>query len=74
MTGDEKLKHVRHQIEKLRAGKSDSLKCPYCGGESIPDEFCCVEMSQACAAIVHRQVTEGLLDQMAKIQEMASRN
>ena len=74
MTGTKKILLVREQIDKFRAGKCDSLKCPYCDGESMEGSFCCTEMSQACAAVLHRAITEDLLATKAEIEERVSRN
>jgi len=75
MTGAKKLEIVREQVEKLRAGKSDSLKCPYCKGENLEgEEFCCITFSQALAAVLHREGVQKLRDQAARIADQASRN
>ncbi len=77
MTGAQKIEFVRGQIAKLRAGKSDSLKCPYCDGENISQEedtFCCLNFAEATAAILHREGVQKLMDQAARIADKANRN
>lgn len=74
MTGAKQIELVERQIQKFRAGQADSLKCPYCGSESIPPEFCCAEISQCAAAILHREITQDLLDKAARIREIAMSN
>lgn len=75
MTAAQQVEFVRGQVEKLRAGKSDSLKCPYCDMENLAgEEFCCVLFTQALAAVLHREGMQKVRDQAARVADAVSRN
>ena len=55
MTGEEQIQSVESQVVLMTRGELNALSCPYCG-TLIPngEEFCCLLMVNAVAAVLVR--------------------
>jgi hypothetical protein len=74
LTAEQRMRYVEHQIFEMRAGRLDTIECPYCAHITIKGEesLCCALMADAVTAVLFKIECADQLDKCARIADNAA--
>lgn len=69
-----KLEFLAMQVMAVRAGKGDTITCPYCGEVSTPESaLCCPKYVKAMEAVLERFEQADKVEFMSRIMDKSQR-